>query len=229
MVAGVIRNSTPAAVSAGLAAKEAGADALMVTPVSYNVLVPDDEGNYNFYREISDRVGLPIVIYNVVPQNTITAPLFGKLLEIENVVGIKQSVGGIMAFYEMKMVNGKRGKVFSATDDMLCSTYELGADGAISAILTVFPELCVEMWKDFKEGRREHALELQNRMYFTWQAIAGSQFPHPHQIQRCVSWAATRAGQRGPICHMGEEEKRRIRGALEAGGFLETVSADKGE
>ena len=115
VVAGVIRNSTPAAVSAGLAAKEAGADALMVTPVSYNVLVPDDEGNYNFYREISDRVGLPIVIYNVVPQNTITAPLFGKLLEIENVVGIKQSVGGIMAFYEMKMVNGKRGKVlFSA-------------------------------------------------------------------------------------------------------------------
>ena len=117
------------------------------------------------------------MIYNVVPQNTITAPLFGKLLEIENVVGIKQSVGGIMAFYEMKMVNGKRGKVFSATDDMLCSTYELGADGAISAILTVFPELCVEMWKDFKEGRRGHALELQNRMYFTWQAIAGSQFP----------------------------------------------------
>ena len=30
----------------------------MVTPVSYNVLVPDDEGNYNFYREISDRVGV---------------------------------------------------------------------------------------------------------------------------------------------------------------------------
>ena len=58
------------------------------------------------------------MIYNVVPQNTITAPLFGKLLEIENVVGIKQSVGGIMAFYEMKMVNGKRGKVFSATDEM---------------------------------------------------------------------------------------------------------------
>ena len=200
----------------------------MVTPVSYNVLVPDDEGNYNFYREISDRVGLPIVIYNVVPQNTITAPLFGKLLEIENVVGIKQSVGGIMAFYEMKMVNGKRGKVFSATDDMLCSTYELGADGAISAILTVFPELCVEMWKDFKEGRREHALELQNRMYFTWQAIAGSQFPI--RIKYALRLMGRDAGwPRGPICHMGEEEKRRIRGALEEGGFLETVSTDKGE
>ena len=228
VVAGVIRNSTPAAVSAGLAAKEAGADALMVTPVSYNVLVPDDEGNYKFNREISDRVGLPIESNNVEPQNTITAPLFGKLLEIENVVGIKQSVGGIMAFYEMKMVNGKRGKVFSATDDMLCSTYELGADGAISAILTVFPELCVEMWKDFKEGRREHALELQNRMYFTWQAIAGSQFPI--RIKYALRLMGRDAGwPRGPICHMGEEEKRRIRGALEEGGFLETVSADKGE
>ena len=43
----------------------------MVTPTFYNVLVPDDRGNEKFYRAISEAVGLPIIIYNVIPQNEI--------------------------------------------------------------------------------------------------------------------------------------------------------------
>jgi 4-hydroxy-tetrahydrodipicolinate synthase len=52
-----------------LAAKAAGANALMVTPVFYNVLVPDEKGNYSFYEAIAEAADLPVIIYNVVPQN----------------------------------------------------------------------------------------------------------------------------------------------------------------
>ncbi|MGX8710128.1 MAG: dihydrodipicolinate synthase family protein [bacterium] len=220
IVAGIIRNSTRAAVAGALAAKAAGADALMVTPVSYNVLVPDDEGNYSFYEAISKATDLPIVIYNVVPQNTISAPLFSRLLNIENVIGIKQSCGGIMAFYEMKMVNGSRGKIYSATDDMLYSTYELGADGAISAILTVFPEICVEMWNDVQNKNSAHALELQNRMYATWQAIAGNQFPI--RIKHALHLLGRNPGYpRSPITHIAEQDQKRIETALRDAGFIQ--------
>jgi len=101
IVAGVIRTSTQAAVKTALAAKAAGANALMVTPVFYNVLVPDEKGNYSFYEAIAEASGLPVIIYNVVPQNEITSEAFSRLLGIPNVIGIKQSVGGIMAFYDM--------------------------------------------------------------------------------------------------------------------------------
>lgn len=219
IIAGVIRNSTRAAVRTALRAKEAGANALMVTPVSYNVLVPDEEGNMAFYAEIASRTGLPIVIYNVVPQNTISAALFFRLLDIPGVVGIKQSVGGISACYEMKMVCGGKGKIFSATDEMLYSTFELGADGAISAILTVFPELCVRMWHLVKDGNFTAALALQNRLYFTWRAIAGNQFPI--RIKYALELLGREPGYpRSPICHMSDEEKASIRNAMIAAGFI---------
>jgi Dihydrodipicolinate synthase/N-acetylneuraminate lyase len=138
IVAGVIRTSTQAAVKTALAAKAAGANALMVTPVFYNVLVPDEKGNYSFYEAIAEAADLPVIIYNVVPQNEITPDAFSRLLNIPNVIGIKQSVGGIMAFYDMVLTNGDRGMIYSATDEMLYSTFDLGADGAFPRFFLSF-------------------------------------------------------------------------------------------
>lgn len=219
IVAGVIRNSTRAAVKACLAVKAVGADALMVTPVSYNVLVPDDEGNYSFYEAISNEVDLPIVIYNVVPQNTISAALFQRITGLKNILGIKQSCGGIASFYEMKMYCGDKAKIFSATDDMLASTFGLGADGAISAILSVFPELCVKMWKDVKSGNSAEAQTIQNQLYKTWQAIAGNQFPI--RIKYAIHLLGRDPGfPRAPIVHISESDKANIEAAMKEAGFI---------
>ena len=177
IVAGVIRNSTRAAVAAGLAAKQAGASVLMVTPTSYNVLVPDEQGNYDFYRTISNKVQLPIIVYNVVPQNEIKPSLFRQLCEIENVIGIKQTVGGFQGFYDMYMVNRDAGMVYCATDDMLYSAFDLGACGAIAAILSVFPKECVTIWDAVQAGDADTARKLQGELYPKWQAIKGAQFP----------------------------------------------------
>lgn len=177
IVAGVARCSTRAAITTGLAAKAAGADALMVTPTFYNVLVPDADGNLGFYRAISDEVGLPIIVYNVVPQNEITSDLFSRLLDVEHVVGVKQSVGGIMAMYDMKICCGDRGMIFAATDEMIHSCFAAGADGAISAILALFPRLSVRMWDLTAAGRHDQALAIQNRLYPLWKVIRGPQFP----------------------------------------------------
>lgn len=213
IVCGVIRNSTKAAVRAGKAVEAAGASALMVTPVSYNVLVPDDEGNYNFYKTISDNVSLPIIIYNVVPQNTIKADLFDRLLDIKNVYGIKQSCGSIPAFYDMMVKCGTKGKIFSATDEMIASTFELGAHGAISAILSVFPKESVKMWKLVKEGNVKKALEMQKQLYPVWMAIAGNQFPI--RVKYAIKLLGRDLGYtRSPICHMSKAEMAKISQAL---------------
>jgi 4-hydroxy-tetrahydrodipicolinate synthase len=219
IVAGVIRNSTKAAVRTALSAKAAGADALMVTPVSYNVLVPDNEGNINYYKSISEAVDLPIVIYNVVPQNTIGPAVFDSLLEIKNIAGIKQSCGGIAAFYEMKMYCGLKGKIFSATDEMMYTTFELGADGAISAILTVFPEICVEMWNLSRSGDHTRGPELQNKLYHVWRAIGGNQFPI--RIKYALRLMGRNPGfPRSPICHMDEADKQNIERELRKADFI---------
>lgn len=177
VISGVARCSTQAAIATGLRAKAAGADALMVTPAYYNVLVPDAKGNEQFYRAIGEAVGLPIIIYNVIPQNEIQPDLFLRLLDIPQVVGVKQSVGGIMAMYDMKVTCGERGSIFAAADEMIYSCFAAGADGAISAILSLFPRLCVHMWDCAQSGRHEEAMKIQDRLLPLWKIVRGPQFP----------------------------------------------------
>jgi len=177
VVAGVIRSSTAAAVRTAKVARDAGADALMVTPTFYNVLVPNDDGNLDFYSKISDEVGLPIVIYNVVPQNTVSPELFVRMRgEVENVVGIKQSVGGVAALYAMRIAD-PQALAYAATDEMLYTCFSLGADGAISAILALFPELSIRLWDLHAAGEHAEAMRIQAELHRVWSRITGPQFP----------------------------------------------------
>lgn len=214
LVCGIMRTCTRDAVRAGLAAKEAGAEAIMVTPTAYNVLVPNPEGMFDFYSTISKEVQLPIIIYNVIPQNTIYPDLFHRLLlETEYVMGIKQSVGGIQALYADVMEVGEEGRVYAATDDMIYSCFDLGAKGAISAILSVFPKESVEMWKCAQTGDHVRGLEIQQSLYQKWQCLGGNQFPI--RMKYALKCLGRDCGFcRSPITYLPEEEKQAIREAF---------------
>lgn len=215
LVCGVMRMCTRDAVRTGLVAKEAGADAIMVTPTAYNVLVPNAEGMFDFYSTISKEVQLPIIIYNVIPQNTIYPDLFHRLLnETEYVMGVKQSVGGIAALYADLMEVGKQGRVYAATDDMIYSCFDFGAAGAISAILAVFPKECVEMWECAQRGDHARGLEIQASLYKKWQVLGGNQFPI--RLKYALQVMGRDCGYcRSPITYLPEDEKKAIREAFE--------------
>lgn len=215
VVCGIMRTCTRDAVRAGLVARDAGADAIMVTPTAYNILVPDEEGMFDFYSTLSKEVGLPIIIYNVIPQNPVMPRLFRRLLEeTEHVIGVKQSIGSVPALYAMKMVCGDKGRVYAATDDMLCTCYSLGAVGAISAILAVFPKLCVDMWEYYQNGEIAQAMKIQDRLYGSWQCIAGNQFPI--RLKYALQVMGREPGLcRSPIVHLSDDEKHQIEKAFE--------------
>lgn len=214
VVCGVMRTCTRDAVRAGKIAKEAGADAIMVTPTAYNVLVPNAEGMFDFYSTISREVQLSTIIYNVIPQNTIYPNLFHRLLkETEYIMGIKQSVGGIQALYADLMEVGEKGRVYAATDDMIYSCFDLGAKGAISAILSVFPKESVEMWKCAQTGDHLRGLEIQQSLYKKWQVLGGNQFPI--KMKYALKCLGRDCGYcRSPITYLPEEEKEAIRKAF---------------
>ena len=215
IVCGIMRTCTRDAVRAGLVAKEAGADAIMVTPTAYNVLVPDEEGMFAFYSTLSEQVELPIIIYNVIPQNTIQPRLFHRLLnETEHVFAIKQSVGGVPALYAMKMECGDKGTLFAATDDMLATCFSLGAKGAISAVVSAFPGYSMDIWNAAQRGDWETAYAIQDKLYHPWQCIAGNQFPI--RMKYALQVMGRDAGLcRSPITHLSDEEKRQIERAFE--------------
>src|SRR5690606_1708577 len=151
--AGIIRNSTRDVIQAGLEAKQLGVKALLVTPVFYHGATADQ--NFAFFREIGEKVQLPIIVYNVIPTNPISPELFNRIAQLDWVIGIKEVNPVKLA--ELVAYSQQTYNVYAACDHLLYSTYVAGACGAISALVTVAPQLCVQQWKAFREGRQEDA------------------------------------------------------------------------
>lgn len=215
VVAGIIKNSTENAIRSALVAKEAGADALLVTPVFY--FGATLEGNYEYYNSIAEATKLPIIIYNVIPTNQITPQAMLKLSEIEQVIGIKQV--DITNFAEMVSLCGDKINVYCARDDLLYSTYVLGAVGAISAMITVAPEQCVKQWEAFQNGDQATAMEIQSKLFHVYKAYEGR--PFPGKVKEILKQLGRQVGIcKSPILEPDKEEKDYIGKGLKKAGLL---------
>lgn len=217
VAAGVIRNSTRDVIRAGLRAKAIGADTLLVTPVNYFGSTP--AGNYEFYKTIAKKVGLPIVIYNVVPTNMISAEDFLKLLEIDEVYGIKQVDPVRHAETSALTVGIKKAKVYSACDQMLYGTYVSGSSGAISALVTVAPELCIKQWKAFKQGDQKTASEIQLKLVPIVRTYLLR--PFPGKVKELLNLQGRMVGKgRSPNVMPTAKERTAMIAALKGAGLI---------
>ncbi|WEG11117.1 dihydrodipicolinate synthase family protein [Pullulanibacillus sp. KACC 23026] len=219
VVAGVIRNSTREAIRTAEVAKAAGVDALMVTPVIYFVNRPSDAGNFEFYQRIGEKLDLPIVIYNVVPHNSVSPGLLKQLVEIPQVVAIKQSGGDIHALAQMISECGDRILVSSAVDDLLYPTYAIGARGSIVAPSAIVPELIVKQWQAFKKGDFATAEAVHQQLLPVYLAIQGPNFQG--KIKEAIRQLGRTAGiTRSPIQAPTADEKEYIAQMLKKANVL---------
>lgn len=217
VIAGIIRNSTNDAIRAALDAKAIGVDALLITPVFYYGATT--EGNYAFFQEISDSVQLPIIIYNVVPTNVVSVEDFPRLLSIEHVVGIKEVDPVRLSELGSLCAGNTKAKIYSACDQMLYGTYVSGAIGAISALITVAPELCVKQWNAFKNGDQRTAMEIQSRLVPVVRTYL--QKPFPGKVKELLNLQNREVGiARSPNTMPTSKEREDMKDALRNAGLL---------
>ena len=223
VVIGIIRDSTREVIRYGRALREVrGVDALQITPVHY-LFNPGPEGTYAYYQEIGQAVGLPIVIYNVVPWNTISPETLLRLSEIAEVIAVKQSGGDIHKLAELLRSNRGRLQVLTAVDDLLYPSFMLGAAGAIAAVLTVVPDLAVALWDACRRGDHATARALHERIVPVWTAIN-----HPDMSSRTKAAIELRDRKvgpaRSPLLPVSDEVRREIADTLEQAGVLQAVA-----
>jgi 4-hydroxy-tetrahydrodipicolinate synthase len=214
IVTGIIADSTRAVIERGKAVRDAGVAALQITPVHY-LFTPNEEEMYRYYASIGKEVGLPILIYNVVPWVYASPALLTRLItEIEQVIGVKQSAGDMHALAELLIRLGDRGVVFAAVDDLLYPCFALGSHGAIAAILTAVPQLCVVLWDAVQEGKHTEAHTLHQRLFRLWMVLAGSNLPA--RVKAAMELQGRKAGlPRAPMRPASAEEKKAIHTILE--------------
>jgi 4-hydroxy-tetrahydrodipicolinate synthase len=219
VITGIITDSTRSAIERGQAVADLGVAALQVTPVHY-LFRPDDDAMVRHFEALARGTGLPIVIYNIVPWTYLSPQLLARILtSVEGVVGVKQSAGDMKLLADLLLLVGSRARIMTAVDALLYPSFTLGAHGAIAAILTAVPGLCVQLWDAVQAGDHKQALALHEKLLPVWNAIALENLPA--NVKHCLALQGRPGGlPRAPMPVTSPPQAGPIRRALEQAGVL---------
>jgi 4-hydroxy-tetrahydrodipicolinate synthase len=160
VIAGTGSNNTAEAVRFTKAAKDLGADGVLVISPYYNK--PNRSGLVKHYTILSD-IDIPVIMYNV-PGRTgqnLTPDLVVELARNPGIVGIKEASGDIGQI--SRIIEGTLDEdfvVISGDDNLTFPILALGGSGVISVAANVEPGRMVAMFDAFCEGDFETALDL---------------------------------------------------------------------
>jgi 4-hydroxy-tetrahydrodipicolinate synthase len=219
VVAGVIANTTAEVARRGLLVKHLGVAALQVTPPHY-LFRPDDDAMVTHFRDIHAACGVPILIYNVVPWCYLSPDLLLRIMdEVPGVAGVKQSAGDMKLFADLVRRAQPRNLIFSAVDALLYPSYQLGARGAIAAILTAAPGPSVRLWDAVKAQDWDTARDLHERLMPVWDAVGVDNMPS--LVKYAQSLQGVPAGvARKPTSPATEAQMAQVRAALTGLGLV---------
>ena len=177
ILAGIIADSSVEAIRLGAVARKAGAVGLQVPPPNFYAS-NEDRVLSQYYRSITDAVGLPLVIYNVIPWAQLAVEALERMVAGNPAIaGIKQSGRNIHALAALLANFRGRLRIFSAIDDMIFPSFALGVDGTISGTACVFPRETVAMRKAVLSGDIEKGCRIHEQLAPIWRLIDLPDFP----------------------------------------------------
>ena len=160
VIAGTGSNNTAEAVRLTKAAKDIGADGVLVISPYYNK--PNRSGLIKHYTKLAD-LDIPVIMYNV-PGRTgqnLEPDLVAELAQHPNIVAIKEASGNISQISRIiEDTQDDEFAVISGDDNITLPIMALGGAGVISVAANVDPSRMVAMYEAMKQGDYQKALVL---------------------------------------------------------------------
>lgn len=156
--AGTGCTATKDTIEMSIAAQMAGADVLsIITP---GFARASQEELYLHYKEIAQKVDLPIILYNMPARtgNSLEPETVALLAQIDNIVGIKDSSGNFTNILNyIAAVHNENFHILSGNDQLIIWTLLAGGTGGIAGCANVYPKTMASIYCLFKDGRIEEA------------------------------------------------------------------------
>jgi 4-hydroxy-tetrahydrodipicolinate synthase len=160
VLAGTGSNNTAEAVRLTKAAKDIGADGVLIISPYYNK--PNRAGLVKHYTKLAD-LDIPVIMYNV-PGRTgqnLEPDLVAELARHPNIVGVKEASGNIGQISRIiEETQDEDFVVISGDDNITLPIMALGGAGVISVAANVDPKRMVAMYEAMKKGDYQKALVL---------------------------------------------------------------------
>lgn len=235
IIAGVGGPGTATAIANAQAAREAGADALLIFPTPAFLNDPlDVEIPYQYHRAIAEAAGLPIIVFQL-------GPIFGgvnypekaleRLLELPQVVALKDASFDAQRFISTRDIVRKATHpitLLTGNDNFLLESFLLGAQGGLLGYAAVGASILMEMMQSVKEEKFDQAVRQQARVQGFCDYIYGK--PIGDYRARCkvalVHMGILRPEQtfvRPPFLSLWEKEKDAAYRAVEKAGLLKVM------
>jgi 4-hydroxy-tetrahydrodipicolinate synthase len=201
-------------------AKELGADyALIVTPY---YIKPTQEGMYQYYKAIAEKVDIPIVLYNVPGRTgvSISSETTVRLArDFQNIVGIKEASGNLVQVSEIVRDAPKGFVVLSGEDALNMPIMACGGKGTVSVTANILPDHMHHLIKACLDHKYEEALRLH---------LEQVSINHLMFIETSPTPVKTALGMMGmitpevrlPLYELKEENKMKIASAIRKMGLV---------
>lgn len=213
LIAGTGAESTRETIALSRAAADEGADAVLVRGPGYYSASATDETLSAHFRAVADASPVPVLLYNI-PKYThlsLTPAFLQQLTTHERIIGIKDSSGDPknLAAYRAAV---PQWTLLVGSASLLFQALELGCQGGVVGVACFAPALCVQLLREFEQGHRAAAADLQARVTPLDKEIVGKL--GPAGVKAAMDAVGLHGGApRPPLAPLSPADRERV-GAL---------------
>jgi len=219
VIAGAGGSDTAAVKRLATAARQAGANGILLAPPPYNR--PTQRGILEHFRAVIDAADLPLIVYNVPGRTAcnILPETVEQIAEDERVVGVKEASGDIAQIGELCRRLADTLAIYSGNDDHIVPVLSLGGKGVISVLANIAPADTSRIVHLFLSGDVAASADLQLRYLPLIAALFRE--PNPTPVKTAVGELGFAVGSvRLPLLPASEETVQEIRSSMRVLGLV---------
>ncbi|WNS75747.1 4-hydroxy-tetrahydrodipicolinate synthase [Bacillus sp. DTU_2020_1000418_1_SI_GHA_SEK_038] len=215
VIVGTAAETTKETIEYTKQAEAYGADCALIINPYY--MKPKENEIYFHYKEISNNVNIPIMLYN----NPFTSgvDLSTELMlrighDCEKVTHIKESSGEIAKVRDLARKGKGNFEVFCGAEELVMESYLVGATGWISVAGNIVPKLVTDMFNHFQNGELEEAWAINDRILPLCSFLEGSG-KYVQIVKRAMELTGQAGGPaRFPRLNLSPEEDQHLKDIL---------------
>ncbi len=199
-------------------AQSLGVDAIASIPPFY--IPTDEEATYAHFKEIIEAIDIPAYAYNNLWTGRIISPGLLKSLVKLGYQGMKDAGEDIQLHFDYLRSVPSSFNLLMGTETLAIPALSIGVKGFTSGTVNAFPEINVELYRLFKEGKLEQAAKLQLKISKLVNILSTG--PVISTMYACVKLRGLKFGQpRKPLRPISSELQEKIKDEISQLGLLE--------
>ncbi|NML39745.1 dihydrodipicolinate synthase family protein [Chitinophaga sp. G-6-1-13] len=215
VIVGVSNLTTERTVYHAQFAEKAGADAVMIIPMSYWKLAEDEV--FRHYEKVASSISVPVMAYNNPATSGIdmSPALLKRLLKIPNVTMIKESTGDVQRMHYLRRELGEDVAFYNGSNPLALAAFGAGATGWCTAAPNLIPDLNHQLYEAVQANDATQARTVFYQQFDLLRFIVAKGLPKA--IQAGLTIQGIEAGYlRSPLRELDAQEYAELEHILSA-------------